>query len=175
MNTVLAVIDLQGKLAVSVKNHEQVLERLCVLLPAARKLDIPIIWVEHVPEKLGATHPEVAKHLEGLTPLAKDTFNACYNKDFIEQLSYHEAEQVLMVGVESHVCILQTAEGILERGLKLQIVTDAVSSRNGADRQVALDRLTQAGAKMTTTEILLFELLKTPKHPQFREVLSLLK
>ncbi len=175
MRSVLAIIDLQGKLAVSVQNYQAVFARLAILIPAIRTMDIPIIWVEHVPEKLGPTHPEIARHLDGLVPLRKDTFNACLNPEFQSQLEQHKPDQVITVGVESHVCVLQTAEGLLRQGIGVQVVSDAVSSRNEFDRQIAMDRLCQGGAKLTSTEILLFELLQSPKHPQFREVLSLLK
>lgn len=174
-NSALIVIDFQGRLAVSVQNAEAVQDRLNVLIPAARQLDVPVIWVEHVPEKLGPTHPAVAQCMEGLTPIAKYTFNACLNEDFLEALDYVAAKNLIIVGVEAHVCILQTSEALLARGKKVQLVADAISSRNEMDRNIAIERLIHAGAKLTTTETLLFELLETPRHPKFRDVLSLLK
>lgn len=174
-NCALVVIDLQGKLAVSVQDYELVFERLDALLPAAKLLALPILWVEHVPEKLGPTHESVAKHLQGLTPISKDTFNSLANLEFQERLAQLDVSHLILVGVESHVCVLQTAEALISSGYHIYLVGDAVSSRNELDKRVAVQRLQQKGATLCTTESLLFELLKTPRHAQFRNVLSLVK
>ena len=121
-----------------------------------------------MPEALGPTVPEIAELLAGEEPIDKASFSCCGEERFTAELNALGKEQVLLCGIETHVCIYQTAMDLMEGGLDVTIVADAVSSRTEQNRQIALDRLAAEGANISSTEMALFELLKTAKHPHSR-------
>jgi len=130
---------------------------------------------EQVPESLGPTIPEIAELLSGIEPIAKASFSCCGREDFNAKLTGLSRDQIILAGIETHVCIYQTARDLIERGLRVHVVADAVSSRALANKETALLRLTAEGAKMTSTEMVLFDLLKTADHPKFRQIAKLIK
>ncbi len=171
----LVVVDVQGKLAQLMVDKEALFKNIRILIQAARILSIPILWCQQVPEALGATIPEVAELLTGLEPINKASFSCCGQEQFNAQLNTLGKEQVLLCGIETHVCIYQTAMDLMEGGLDVTIVGDAVSSRTAQNRHIALTRLAAEGAHISSTEMALFELLKTAQHPHFREIARLVK
>jgi nicotinamidase-related amidase len=194
----LIVVDVQGKLAQLMTDREALFKNLRILIQAAKILQIPILWCQQVPEALGPTVPEIAELLtaprvEGvvppdarppvpavlgatpITPIDKASFSCCGQEQFNAQLNTLGREQVLLCGIETHVCIYQTAMDLMEGGLDVTVVADAVSSRTEQNRQIALTRLAAEGAHISSTEMALFELLRTARHPQFREVARLVK
>ncbi len=194
----LVVVDVQGKLAQLMVDKDALFKNIQILIQAARILEIPILWCQQVPEALGPTVPEIAALLagirvEGVPPLnrgqdARDTdawrpvepinkasFSCCGQEQFNAQLNTLGKEQVLLCGIETHVCIYQTAMDLMEGGLDVTVIADAVSSRTAQNRQIALTRLAAEGAHVSSTEMALFELLKTAQHPHFREIVKLVK
>lgn len=171
----LTVVDVQGKLAQLMADKEALFKNIRILIQAAQILGIPILWCEQVPAALGPTVPEIAELLAGLEPIHKASFSCCGQEQFNAQLNTLGKEQVLLCGIETHVCIYQTAMDLMEGGLDVTIPADAVSSRTEHNRQIALTRLAAEGAHVSSTEMTLFELLKTAKHPQFREIAKLVK
>lgn len=174
-NACLVVVDVQGKLAQLMFDKEFLFKNIRILIQAARILDIPILWCQQVPEALGPTVPEVAELLADEEPIDKACFSCCGDERFTAELNALGKEQVLLCGIEAHICIYQTAMDLMEGGLDVTIVADAVSSRTEQNKETALDRLSAEGANISSTEMALFELLKTARHPQFREIARLVK
>jgi nicotinamidase-related amidase len=171
----LIVVDVQGKLAQLAVDKELLFKNIRILIQAARVLDIPILWCQQVPEALGPTVPEIAELLTGSQPINKASFSCCGQEQFNAELNALGREQVLLCGIETHVCIYQTAMDLMEGGLDVTVIGDAVSSRTASNRHIALTRLAAEGAHVSSTEMVLFELLKTAKHPQFKEIAKLIK
>jgi nicotinamidase-related amidase len=174
-NCCLVVVDVQGKLAQLMVDKESLFKNVRILIQAAQVLEIPILWCQQVPEALGPTVPEIAELLAGSKPLNKACFSCCGDERFTAELNALGKEQVLLCGIETHVCIYQTAMDLMEGGLDITIVADAVSSRTERNRQIGLDRLAAEGANISSTEMALFELLRTARHPQFRQIAKLVK
>jgi nicotinamidase-related amidase len=174
-NCRLIVVDVQGKLAQLMAGKEALFKNIRILIQAARILDIPILWCQQVPEALGPTVPEIAELLTGIEPIDKASFSCSGQEKFAAQLNSLGREQILLCGIETHVCVYQTAMDLMEGGLDVTIIADAVSSRTEQNRQIALTRLAAEGARISSTEMALFELLKTATHPQFRQIARLVK
>jgi nicotinamidase-related amidase len=174
-NCCLIVVDVQGKLAQLMVAKEALFKNIQIVIQAARILDIPILWCQQVPEALGPTVPEIAELLAGIEPIDKASFSCSGQEKFGAQLNSLGREQVLLCGIEAHVCVYQTAMDLMECGLDVTIVADAVSSRTEQNRQIALTRLAAEGAHISSAEMALFELLKTATHPQFKQVARLVK
>lgn len=175
MKSQLIVLDIQGKLAQIVHQHEEVIRNSCIAINGCRTLDIPIVWVEQLPEKLGATHPDVANALSGITPLSKSSFSAMRTPSIAEAVRNNNHKQVILIGIETHICIYQTAVDLISLGYEVLVLTDAVSSRTESNKAIGLTMLQQAGAKLFSTEGLVFELLGDATHPKFKEIAKLVK
>lgn len=171
----LVVVDIQGKLAQLMADKETLFQNARILIQAARILEIPILWCQQVPQALGPTVPEVAELLAGVEPIDKASFSCAGHEPFNVQLHALARRQVLLCGIETHVCIYQTAMDLLRRDFDVTVVGDAVSSRTAQNRQIALARLATEGAAVAGTEMVLFELLKTAQHPQFKPIARLVK
>jgi len=174
-NACLVVVDVQGKLAQLMVDKDSLFKNIRILIQAAKILDIPILWCQQVPEALGPTVPEIAELLADEEPIDKACFSCCGEERFTAELNALGKEQVLLCGIEAHICIYQTAMDLMEGGLDVTVVADAVSSRTEQNRETALDRLSAEGTNISSTEIALFELLRTARHPQFREIARLVK
>jgi nicotinamidase-related amidase len=164
-NCCLVVVDVQGKLAQLMTDKEALFKNIQILIQAAKVLGIPILWCQQVPAALGPTVPEIAELLAGTEPVDKASFSCCGEERFNAELNSLAKEQVLLCGIETHVCVYQTAMDLMEGGLDVTIIADAVSSRTDQNRQIALTRLAAEGAHISSSEMALFELLKTAKHP----------
>ncbi len=164
----LVVVDVQGKLAQLMVDKEVLFKNIRILIQAAKILDIPVLWCQQVPTALGPTLPDIAELLSEEDPIDKASFSCAGHEPFNVQLEALGRRQVLLCGIETHVCIYQTAMDLLASDFGVTIVADAVSSRTAENKQIALTRLAAEGVILASTEMLLFELLKTAEHPQFR-------
>ena len=169
-STVLVVIDVQGKLAQLMYEKQMVFDNAQRLIKGAQILEIPIIVTEQNPKGLGPTVPEIAALFPQFQPLPKFSFSCCADADFSRTLTSLKRKQVLISGIEAHVCIFQTSLDLLALGYEVHVVADVVSSRTPENREVALQRMRDEGVKITSTEMALFELLKTAESPRFRDV-----
>lgn len=174
-NTALVLIDVQGKLASLMHQREELYRNLEILIKGAQVLELPILWLEQYPQGLGPTIPEVAALLEGQQPLAKLCFSACGLPEFRQALRQSNRRRVLLAGIEAHICVYQTCRDLLDQGYGVEVVGDAVSSRIAENKKTGLDRMTQAGAVLTSVEMALFELLRVAGTPQFKEIARLVK
>ena len=171
----LVIIDIQGKLSQIVHESERVLYNSRIMIEGCRLLGIPIVWLEQLPEKLGATHPSIAEVLTGLSPIAKSCFSAYANASFVEQLESNNRKQVVLIGIETHICVYQTAVDLLRNGYEVFVVADAVSSRTSDNKAIGIEMIRHEGAKILSTEAVLFALMRTAEHPKFRDIAKLVK
>lgn len=174
-NAILIVVDVQGNLAHTMHEKEFLFNNLAKIIKGARALELPIIVTEQIPEKLGPTLPEITELLTGVTPISKSSFSCWGEEQFRQAVVCTGREQVLMVGIEAHVCVHQTTEDLLARGYEVQVVADAISSRSAHNREIGLQRMQEQGAKRTSTEMALFELLKVAEGPVFKEIIKIVK
>ncbi|MGE0269244.1 MAG: hydrolase [Candidatus Omnitrophota bacterium] len=173
--SVLVVVDVQGNLARLMHDQERLFHNVRGLIRACRILGIPLIVTEQVPEKIGPTVPEIAEHLSGIKPLPKNTFSCFLCEAFTAELKSYKRKEVIICGIESHVCVYQTVSDLMEHQFSVSVVADAVSSRTSENRMYGLDRMRALGAVITSTEMILMELLRTSAHPKFRDLLGLIK
>jgi nicotinamidase-related amidase len=169
---VLLLIDLQQRLMPAIHDNETVVARTVRLAEAARLLDVRVIATEQYPAGLGPTVAPLAAYPSAV--LAKTAFSATNDPGFADLLPA-AAGEIILAGVEAHVCVLQTALGLLDSGHRVVVAADAVGSRESTDKTVAIDRARRHGAEIVTSEMVLFEWLRDAKHPRFREVQKLLK
>ncbi len=166
--TVLVVVDVQERLAAVMPYREQVIANIRRLIKVARLLQIPCVVTEQYPRGLGPTVPELQELLPGETFLEKMSFSCCGIETFAAQLQRLQARKLLVVGMETHVCVLQTVLDCLAAGYLVHVPNDAVCSRFTNDWRTGLARLAAAGAVVTTTETALFELLERAGTDEFR-------
>lgn len=173
----LLVVDIQEKFIPHILEIDTVIGQTIRMVRAARVLEIPITVTEQNPAGLGRTEPRVLAAIEeaGAPILEKMTFSACGVEAVRHRLEANGAEKVAVTGIETHVCILQTTEDLLQGGFQPYVLADAVSSRRRADRDVAIERMRSAGAIVTTVESFIFEILGTADHAKFRAILPVVK
>jgi nicotinamidase-related amidase len=174
-NIILAIIDVQEKLAKHMYGREALFVSLQKLIKGARVLEIPILWLEQNPDGLGPTIPEVAALLSGLQPIAKRCFSGCGSDRFVQELRASSRKQVLLAGIETHVCVYQTACDLAASGYQVEVVSDAVSSRTVENKEIGLHKIQQVGAGLTSVETVLFELVRVAEGPAFKEILAIVK
>jgi len=174
-DSALLVVDVQGRLARLMHESEAMIRALRILIRGCRMLDLPVVWAEQLPDKLGAAVEELGGPLEGLAPVAKSSFGCTGDPALAEQIAATGCSRILLCGIETHVCVWQTAASLLASGYGVHLVADATSSRSAFNRDIALRRMERAGVHLTNVEMLLFELMADATHPKFREVASLLK
>ena len=172
---VFMMIDVQGKLARTVSEAGEVLKNLEKLLRGTKLFDLPLIVTEQNPKGLGPTIPELQRFLNEAPPLEKTEFNACANPAVVQKIRETGRNQILVCGIEAHVCVYQTAAGLMNMGCEVQVVADAVSSRAATNRRLALDRMRDMGAAITTTEMALFELMQAAEGEAFSEFIQIVK
>jgi isochorismate hydrolase len=174
-NTGLILIDVQGKLARIVNESEKLVANLEKLILGCQILSIPVIWAEQNPKGLGLTIPELQTLLQNQKPFEKYTFNAFEDEAFKQAIINSGRKQWLICGIESHICVYQTAVGLLSNHFEVEIVADCISSRSKYSTGIALKKLQQKGANLTTIEMCLYELVKDSRREIFKEILTLIK
>ena len=167
--TGLLVVDVQEKLVAAVKEPAEWVERVEIMVQAAKLMEIPVAITEQVPTKLGKTIAPVLQAAGKLNPVSKTAFSAAEAGKGLGR------KRVLVVGCEAHVCVRQTVYDLRQKEVQPVLVADAVGSRKDADRQLALQEMRHDGIVVATTEAVLFELLETAEHPKFREIQALVK
>jgi nicotinamidase-related amidase len=170
----LVVVDVQEAFRPAVLDFERVAANVGTLVQGARILGVPTLVTEQYPRGLGHTVPEVAEHLD-VEPIEKTVFSAAEADGFSAALAAAGRDQVLLCGIETHVCVNQTAEDLLAAGKEVHVAQDAVSSRTAENRALGMHKMERAGAVATSVETALFELLRRAGTPEFKEVQALIK
>jgi len=171
----LAVVDIQERLLPAIFEKERVVQNTVRLIKAAAILGLPVFATEQYRKGLGATAPEIAGAIPGFAPMEKVTFSACGADGFLDGLKSRKISDVLLCGMESHVCVTQTCLDLLGEGFRVFVVADAVSSRTPENYRFGIERMRDAGAVIVSTEMVLFELLQKAGTEEFRQVLSLVR
>lgn len=173
-NCLLILIDIQEKL-VAMLEKNTVVKQSNILLKMANILGIPAIITEQYPKGLGKTVDYLAEHLGKTKVFEKTAFSALKDDGFLDLIKSYGKKQIIIGGIESHICVHQTVADLIENGFEVYVVKDACASRKKDNFKNAIRLMRQNGAKIADTEIVLFELLKTSKHPHFKEVQALIK
>lgn len=173
--TVLVFIDVQGRLHAIMSDKETLDANMGKLIQCAKLLEVPILGTEQIPEKLGSTNEPFRSQLADIPVVGKSAFSCCGEPAFMEQLERLGRQQFILVGIETHVCVYQTAIDLMEFGSEVFVAADAVSSRSPENKAWALQAMRDAGAKILPTESLLFALLRDAKDPAFKDLLKLIK
>ena len=174
-NCVLVVVDVQGKLFDSMSGKDLLLQNLVKMVKGAQLLGLPILWNEQVPDKMGPTIPELRDLLKDLQPIPKHSFSCCGEAAFLNALKKTGRKQVLLVGIESHVCVYQTARDLVSASYQVEVAADAVSSRTESNRAVGIEKIKSIGGTVTSVEAALFEMLKTAEDSAFRDMLKIVR
>ncbi len=175
-SSVLVIVDIQERLVKAMSRFDEVLGRVKVLLGGAGLLNLDVIVTEQYPKGLGPTIPEVVELLPAGTPvLAKTSFSVFGDPGFKTALESRRRKTVILVGIEAHVCVLQSVYDALEAGYRVILAADAVTSRLDADATRALEAARAAGAEVLGVESILFMLLRDAKHPAFKGVSQLIR
>ena len=173
-NTVLIVVDIQEKLYAAIDGRREMASQAVKVIKLAKVYNIPIIATEQYPKGLGLTIPKVKDALGDVKCHEKLHYSAFDVESFVKELESTRRKDIILVGIEAHICILQTALELIENGFEVFIAADAVSSRDPENKRLALERMRQHGAEIVVTESVLFEWLRDAAHPSFREVRKLL-
>ncbi|RXP58899.1 isochorismatase family protein [Vibrio parahaemolyticus] len=175
-NTGLIVVDVQGKLATLMHESNALIENITKLVKGAKALDLPILWLEQNPERLGPTAEPIREVLESThLPITKYTFDGCKEATFNVAVENAKVDTWLVCGIESHICVYQTAVSLRQSGYRVELVTDCVSSRTAANKALALAKLTANGVVLTGLEMCLYEIVEDCRAPEFKEILALIK
>lgn len=174
-DSLLLIVDVQTKLLKFIKENEQICCNINRLITVFDKLKLPIILTEQYPAGLGHTSEKINKPISGYTKVEKTTFSCFSDKDFKNKLLKLKKKQIIICGIETHICVLQTAFELKESGYNVFIISDCVGSRKTDNHFLGIKRFGFRKIDVVDTEMLLFELLRDSKHENFRELSKLIK
>jgi len=172
----LAVIDMQEAFRPVIPDFSEVASRIAIAVEGARLLEVPVIVTEQYPKGLKHTAEEILPSLPAeMKAIEKSCFSSCGATDFLYQLASRDIKQVIVCGIEAHICVMQTTLDLLERGFEVFLLVDCITSRKPENKEAGLARLTQAGAVLSTLEMCLFEMMASSDSPQFKAIQKLIK
>lgn len=174
-NTALLIIDIQDRLAAVMKLKESVVNNCLNLIELSKMLNIPIVLTEQYPKGLGQTVEDIRKAMPFYKPIEKLTFSCCDEPAFLYEIKKLNKKTILLTGMETHICVLQTCIGLLKNGFNVHLVKDAVCSRAKENWQTACEFMRDAGAVITCTETVLFQLLKIAGTEEFKAIAKKIK
>ncbi len=178
-NASLLIVDIQEKLFSKINCNETILKHILILLESFSKLKLPVIYTEQYPSGLGTTIPQIKEYFEEsestFNKFEKTTFSCFPFEEYKEKNKYITTNQVLIVGIEAHICVLQTAIDLKSLGFQVFILEDCVGSRNEESKLLAIERARQANISIVNTEMVIFELLRDSKHQHFKFLSRLIK
>lgn len=174
-DTLLVIVDIQTKLLNVMFEKERLVSSCRKLIQACRLLEVPMLITEQYPKGMGPTDPRILELLVDEPAIEKLTFSCCGVHDFDQKIKNFGKKQMLVAGIEAHVCVLQTVHDLLRKGYFVHVPYDATNSRKEADYKNALDRMRHAGAVVGSVESAIFELLEKAGTPVFKKVSRLIK
>ena len=174
-NAVLVIVDVQEKLMAVMPRRDEVVAGIKKLAAAAKILDLPVLVTTQYTKAIGQTLAEVTEAAGTSTTMDKMTFSCCGHEEFVRALKDQRRQRVIICGVEAHVCVQQTVIDLMNAGYFVYVTADAVCSRRDLDRDVAIERMRDCGAVITTVESALFEMLREAGTPLFKACLPLFK
>lgn len=174
-SSALLIIDLQEKILPVIRNADNVIENTIKLIKGFKTLQLPIYFTEQYPKGLGSSSAKILSELEGYQAIQKMSFSCYGAENLFNEFKQKRLSQIVVCGVESHVCVQQTVLDLLANDFQVNVAADAVSSRREFDFMIALERMRTLGAEITTTESVLFELLEICGTPAFKEISKIVK
>jgi nicotinamidase-related amidase len=172
---VAVIIDFQEKIFPAINEHEKLTRNVPLLIDGLKALGVPVIVTEQYVKGLGPTIPAIAEKLEGIERIEKASFSCCDEPGFMMALASSGRDYVIVAGIESHVCVLQTVIDLQENGYHPVVVEDCISSRKPNDKLMAIERMRKEGVIITTYEAILFELLRYSGGETFKAISRLVK
>lgn len=173
-NSLLLIIDVQEKFKPILFNADALVENISRMVRGCNLLDVPVVVSEQYPKGLGSTVSEITAHLYPETPiLEKFAFGCCGEPTIETLLTQYNRKQIMICGIEAHICVNQTVVALLQAGYDVHLIEDAIGTRHEHNYHIALQKLTQLGALPSCVEMALFELMGTSKHPRFKEIQAL--
>lgn len=173
--SVLVIVDIQERLAAVMSERQKVIDNCLHLIESAKLLNIPVILNEQYPKGLGPTVRDIKEALQPYAPLEKVTFSCCRGGNFAETLASSGRKKVILAGMETHVCVLQTCIDLLKEGYAVHVVADAICSRTEENFRIAIEFMRDAGAVITCTETVLFQLLEKAGTEEFKNISKRIK
>jgi nicotinamidase-related amidase len=174
-DSLLLIVDIQDAMLKVIDSWEIVAGKVKQLISSANVLDVPILLTEQYKKGLGETLPELIQEIESPQIFQKEHFSACLEEDFIPTVQSFNREKIVVCGMETHVCVLQTCLDLIKAGFQVHLVADAVASRVDKNRDIAIDIMKQAGAVITSTEIVIFQWACRANTDKFRRILPIVK
>ena len=174
-NSLALVIDFQTRMIPSINKSDELTKKAAIFIEGCRILGVPMLVTQQYTKGLGETIPEVAAALGEFEPIEKITFSCCGCEEFKEKLRAAGKKNILITGVEAHICVQQTVLDLLDDGYPVFIIADCIGSRYSTDFKFAVKRMGQAGAVFTTLESALFEMMVSADHPKRKEITNLVK
>jgi nicotinamidase-related amidase len=172
----LVIIDMQEAFRSKISDFAETAARIALVAHAAQLLNVPVIVTEQYPRGLGHTAGEIRAVLPAsLEAIEKSAFSSCGAQSFIAELERTRARQVIVCGIEAHICVNQTTHDLLARGLGVHLLTDCITARTQSNKQVGLAKMQMSGAIPSSTEMALFELMRDARHEQFKAIQNLIK
>jgi nicotinamidase-related amidase len=168
--TVFLIVDIQEKLAAVMEEKGKVVKNNLHLIELAKMIGMPVMVTEQYPKGLGTTVREIREALQFYRPIEKMTFDCCGQPTFLDELKEHNKSNVVLTGMETHICVLQTCIGLLKGGINVHVVQDAICSRTRENWTAGNEFMRDAGAVLTSTETVLFQLLKVAGTEEFKAV-----
>ena len=174
-NSVLVIVDIQERIIPKIFDKHTIISNTVTLIKSAGILNIPIVVTEQYPKGLGATIPEIKDLMVSWQPIEKICFSCFGSNDFSRKLKELKRDNLILCGIESHVCITQTVLDGLKLGYSVFFIKDAISSRTENNRETGFERMAQAGAIPSSTEMVMFELLKEAGTDKFKQMVTMIK
>lgn len=174
-NTFLVIIDIQERMFRPMYEKEILLQNALKLIRGAQVLELPIIMTEQYPAGLGKTLPEITEIIPNVRPVEKLTFSCCGVEGFVDAASLLGRKQALVIGIEAHVCVYQTAIDLLTLGYGVHVAVDCISSRAQENKKIAVKKMNSAGIHLISAEMALFEILKSASSDKFKQISNIVK
>lgn len=169
-NTALLIIDIQDRLANAMKVRDEVVKNCLHLIELSKMMNIPVVVTEQYPKGLGPTVAEIKDALPSYQPIEKLTFSCCEEPNFLNEIKRLNKKTLILTGMETHICVLQTCIDLLKEGFHVHLVRDAVCSREKENWKTGIELMRDAGAVINCTETVLFQLLKVAGTEEFRAI-----
>lgn len=174
-NSMLLIIDVQQAMLKVIDSWKRTARKVRQLIRSSDVFDIPILLTEQYTKGLGETLPELLKEIDSPQVFQKEHFSACLEDNFIPTIQSYNRKKIVVVGMETHVCVLQTCLDLMTSGFQVHLVADAVASRSNENRDIAIDLMKQAGAVISSTEIVIFQWALRANTDDFRKILPIVK
>jgi len=174
-DTILLIIDIQERIALVMKEKDKIVKNTQHLIELAKMINIPLVVTEQYPKGLGRTVSELQSSIPGYKPIEKTTFDCCGEPSFLSEIKKFGKKKIIVTGMETHVCVLQTTTSLLQAGFVTHVVQDAICSRTRENWQTGLAFMHDAGAVVTCTETVLFQLLRVAGTEEFKKISQRIK